>query len=150
MRLLLAAIITFSTSAFACPNLAGKYATCRSTTGQTGGSTDVVVNQKIENGTTVYTIESTNDEQEREKNIFYADGKVYGGTYTDPETNQNFDIRVASQCEGNSLHTAMAIIHQNQAVFLSEAFASKTGNTLTQKITITTAQGKFEDTVICE
>ena len=83
MRLLAVALMLSSFSAFAaCPDLSGKYAVCRSTTGQSSGSTDMVVTQVTKNGVTTYTLVSTDDEsQDRTTETLKADGKTYISIY---------------------------------------------------------------------
>lgn len=77
MRTLLLASLFISASAMACPDLSGTYATCRSTTGASTPSSDLVVTQSVSNGVTTYSMTQTDDEsQERTTDLVAADGKV--------------------------------------------------------------------------
>lgn len=60
MRLIAVAMILVSTSALACPNLAGHYAICRSINGYSAGSTDMEVKQTVQNRITTYAVSATN------------------------------------------------------------------------------------------
>ena len=87
MRSLAISLAFFSFSAFAaCPKLAGTYAACRSTTGAMSESTDMVITQKVQNGVTVYTVTSTdNESEERKSEEWIADGKTRSETTENPE-----------------------------------------------------------------
>lgn len=148
----LAIVLAFSSvSAFAaCPNLAGTYATCRSTTGSMDGSTDLVITQKTVNRITTYTMTSTNDRtQERETEEIVADGKTRSETQNDPE----FGDVVASvtfSCSGPKMTGNVSISMNGGSIFDYSQEVQKKGSTLEIDYFGTLVGMPFQDTVICE
>lgn len=150
MRFFIAALTLISSTAFAnCPNLAGTYATCRSTTGNSTGSTNLTVKQYIKDNVTIYETEATdNHSHEVETAMFITDGRVI--RHSDSSEGTTVDFAQASQCANNTLYTAVSVSTQGQVLVTVEGAFFKSGNTLFQKIKTTTTQGVFEDTLICE
>ncbi len=147
----LAAIIAFSSfSAFAaCPNLAGTYATCRSTTGSVPGSTDMVISQKIQNGVTVYTITSTDDEShERESEEVYADGKTR--THTEESEIGQVVASITYTCSGVKVIGKQSLTVAGEALLDMTTEVQKKGAALEMDYTGSAFGQAFEDTLICE
>lgn len=150
MRTLAIALALVSTSALACPNLAGTYATCRSTTGASTGSTDVVVAQKVVNGVTVYSVTSTDDEsQERETEEMIADGKTRTETESSPETGE-IVLSATYKCSGDALIGTQSVVWQNAPVADIDQNITKSGNTLTIAISGQAFGQEMQDTLVCE
>ncbi len=149
MRSLVIAALFVSTSAFACPELTGSYASCRSTTGSMGGMTDVVVTQAVQNGVTVYTIISTDNEtQERSQEKIVADGVVRTETVT--ENGVELTVTSSNSCPGSALLMAQAISYQGQDVVTLNMNISKSGNTVTMAISGNSMGNQIAETLICE
>ncbi len=148
---LLAALIAFSSfSAFACPNLSGTYATCRSTTGSMDGSTELVVTQNTANGVTTYTLSAISGENnERETEELVADGKTRSETAQDP-TYGEVKASITYTCVGSSLVGNENLQMQGQAVMDINHETTKSGNTITRKYSGMLFGYPFEDTLICE
>lgn len=150
MRLLIASLFLLSTSAMACPELMGIYKTCRSTTGESSGSSDLEITQRMENGVTIYEITSTDDEtQERTKEIWIADGQVRTQTETSPEVG---DITISTKvtCQGAALLYEMAAKAQGMEFLKLNGDLTKADKVLTNK-----SQGHVfgipvQETLICE
>lgn len=142
-------LISFSSIA-ACPNLAGKYANCRSTTGAIGGSTELVVTQKIENGATIYSFTSVDDEtHERDTDEMLADGKTRSETANDPNYGE-VKVSLTYSCVGNALVGNENVLMQGQTFLDLNHTTTKSGNTLTRKYTGSVVGQSLEDTLICE
>lgn len=148
----LAAIFAFSSfSAFAaCPNLAGTYANCRSTTGSVGGSTELIVTQKETAGVTTYTFSAINDEtQERDADDLIADGISRSETAQDPNYGE-VKVSLVYKCSGDSLIGNENVLVQGMPFLDLHNTSVKTGNTLTRTYTGTVIGYPIQDTHICE
>ncbi len=148
--LALATLLVSFSSIAACPNLAGTYATCRSTTGNIGGSTELVVTQKIENGATIYTLTSVDDEShERDTDEMIADGKTRSETANDPNYGE-VRVSITYKCVGNKLVGNENLVVQDSPFLDLNHETTKSGNTLTRKYTGTVVGEPINDTLICE
>lgn len=151
MRSALALIALISTSAFACPNLAGSYTVCRSTTGTTQGSSDVVVSQTVVNGATVYSLTSTDDEtQERGSESVIADGQVRTVTETDAQTGLVIVTASQASCQGDALVLQSSSSIQGQEIANVTMTVTKNGNTLSQAVAGQAFGQPINDTVNCQ
>lgn len=150
MRFLSLILALSSFSALACPNLAGQYAVCRSTTGATSGSSDVLVSQRIENGVTIYSITSTDDETgERDTSEFPADGQIYNNT----EVQDGMEITTSTMiaCAGNALNMVSSSTVDSQPLMnLNMLFTRTSSNSVTQEISGDIFGQPIQDTVICQ
>ncbi len=134
----------------ACPNLAGTYATCRSTTGSIGGSTELVVTQNTTNGVTVYTFSSIDDEtHERDADEMIADGKTRSETAQDPNYGE-LKASITYKCTGSSLVGNENLLMEGETFMDINHETTKSGNTLTRKYTGVVIGYPIEDTLICE
>lgn len=152
MRTLAIAVLLASSSAFACPNLAGTYAVCRSQTGNSAGSTDMVITQTTANKITTYTVTSTDAEtNERSSESFKADGKTVSNTQTDPDSGITLQLATTVSCVSTSAVKINMIVNFNgeQAANIVQTI-SKSGNTLTMKATGNNMGEEINETVICE
>lgn len=150
MRVLVTLITLSSFSAFAaCPKLAGTYASCRSTTGTATGSTDVVITQALQNGVTVYTVTSTDDEsQERGSEEIIADGK----TRTE-SVNSELGLAVASikySCSGKKVLGNQSLTIDGASFFELDVEIERKGSIIKMAQTGSIFGQAFEDTLICE
>ncbi|MBY0517196.1 MAG: hypothetical protein K2P81_09820 [Bacteriovoracaceae bacterium] len=151
MRSTLALIAFISTSAFACPNLTGSYTVCRSTTGATEGSSDVVVTQSVVNGATVYSLTSTDDEtQERSSDSVIADGQVRTISETDSQSGLVIVTSTQASCVGNALVLKTSSSIQGQEIANVNMTVSKSGNTLSQVVSGQAFGQPINDTVNCQ
>jgi hypothetical protein len=151
MRFVLALIALVSTSAFACPDLAGKYTVCRSSTGSSGGSRDVVVTQSVRNRITTFFMTATDEEtQERDTTSVIADGKVRTESVTDPETGLVIVSATQASCSGNALILNNKTTIDNNELAIVKVTITKSGNQIRQIIAGQALGNEFNDTVICE
>ena len=152
MRTLAIALALISSSAFACPDLSGKYAVCRSQTGNSAGSTDMVITQTTANRVTTYTVASTDVEtNERETETFKADGKTVSNTQTDPDSGMTLSIATTASCIGTSAVKINMVVKFNGEVAANVVQqVSKAGKTLTMKTTGSNMGEEINETVICE
>lgn len=152
MRLLAIALMLSSVTVFAaCPDLSGKYAVCRSTTGESPGSTDMIVTQATKNGVTTYTIVSTDDEtQERTTQSLKADGKTYTEIEDVPETDMKMKTLSTVTCVGNTIQESISAFIGDDELANVNAVSTKSGNTLTTVMTGTIFGSDINDTIICE
>jgi uncharacterized NAD(P)/FAD-binding protein YdhS len=152
MRTLAIAALVLSTSAFACPDISGKYAVCRSQTGNSAGSTDMVITQSVANKVTTYSVTSTDTEtNERATETFKADGKTVSNTQTDPDSGMTLQLATTVSCVGTSAVKINMIVNFNgeQAANIVQTI-SKSGKTLTMKATGNNMGEEINETVICE
>lgn len=152
MRFIAIVLAFSSVSAFAatCPNLAGKYASCRSTTGAASGSTDMVITQKTVNGVTTYTATSTDDEtQERESTEMIADGKSRTETQEDPNMGTVTTTTVYT-CSVVKIVGNQTVSIQGQDIVSIDQEIQKKGNTLEIDMNGQLFGQSIQDTIICE
>lgn len=103
MRVLFIALSLATTTAFACPNLSGKYLECRLENGEVT-STNMVVTQSVQNKITTYTIESTSTEGERIREQYVANGKNVIVNEADPDSGIQLQITTKSTCTASALN----------------------------------------------
>lgn len=131
MRFFAILTLLISSSAFACPNLAGTYASCRSTTGATPGSTDMVVKQSITNNITTYDVSATNNEtNERENEIYRADGKINTQVITDPDSGITLETSSKVYCTGTTLNIDMNVKLNGEVAGYANIKVAKVGSQL--------------------
>lgn len=131
MRFLAIAALLISSSAFACPNLSGTYASCRSTTGATPGSTDMVVKQSVTNNITTYDVSATNNEtNERENEIYRADGKINTQVITDPDSGITLETSSKVYCTGTTLNIDMNVKLNGEVAGYANIKVAKVGSQL--------------------
>jgi hypothetical protein len=151
MKFLLLSVLFISTYTYACPNLAGNYASCRSLSGDDAGSYDVVVTQKIENGATIYTISQVDAEtHEREEDSFIADGQVRVTEEVDPDLGFSVKQTTVFGCVDNKVigQVAVEIFEENAALINLEI--SKDNDELVIKSVGQVFGEEFEDTEFCK
>lgn len=152
MRFLALSVLLMSASAFACPDLSGKYLTCRSETGASSGSSDMIITQKIENRASVFTMSSTDNEtQERMTETYRADGKTVTASETDPSTGMTAELATTVTCNGTkSLEIKMKLTLAGEEMALINSSITKTGKTL-KMISRSVSMGQEStETLICE
>lgn len=149
MRLLVSGLLLISFSALACPDLSGSYPLCRSTTGGTAGSRDMVISQKMENGITTYILSYLEeDSQERVSEVIIADGEVR--THTGESESGPLQASTKASCQGEKL-----IYHSNLSVQDGEIAAIngtvvKSGQSLIQEMNGHIFGSPVSDQIICE
>mgnify|MGYP000989558858 CR=1 FL=1 len=84
----------------ACPQLAGTYQNCRSTTGSTSGVTDLVVTQQ---GHTYVVSGTENSTHERMTETFVANGVPAQNTRIIPRINMRANTVITTTCDGQVL-----------------------------------------------
>lgn len=150
MRFSLIALALLSLPAFACPDLTGTYAACRSTTGTTTGSSDVVVTQRVLNGVTIYSVTSTDDETgERDTSEFPADGQ----TYTSTETEEGYEVTTTANisCQGNNVVFAISSSIGGAPVLeMNASYSRVDARTMAQDLSGSVMGQPYEDRVICQ
>ncbi|MGE3609794.1 MAG: hypothetical protein AB7I27_09440 [Bacteriovoracaceae bacterium] len=152
MKVFFVAALLISTSAFAaCPNLAGHYANCRSTTGQSAGSRDLDISQSTSNGITTYTVTSTsNEDQQRTTDTVVADGRTYTATNTDESTGMTMQTQTTNACVGDSLRMTVVALMQSQQVGNVTVMVTKKGTQIVQAFQGQVFGQSMNDTLICE
>ena len=109
MKMIVTALVmSFTASAFACPNLTGNYPTCISDN-EAITMSDVKVSQKTSNGVTTYTIASNFMGSNESPDIFRADGRVLLST-----TKNGEKAYTQSSCDGQVLTGGIFVPVGNQ------------------------------------
>ena len=151
MRFIAIAALFTSISAFACPDLSGTYAACRSQTGNTTGSTDVVITQAIQNKVTTYSMTTTDpDTNERKTETYRADGRIVSETITDPDSGMTISMSSVVKCVNNTVNLNMKVVMGGQPVANVTTVMSKTNKQLTMKMTGKNFDEPINETLICE
>lgn len=151
MRFIAITAMFFSVSAFACPDLSGKYAACISQTGNTAGSNDMVVTQTTQNKITTYTITSTDAESnESSTEVYRADGKLVSNSIKDPESGMVLVMSSLVKCAGTALSMNMKVSMNNELVADMLTNVTKAGKQLTIKMTGNNLGESVTETLICE
>lgn len=152
MRLI--AIITglLSLSAWgACPQIAGAYKTCRSTSVLNSGSNDMVIEQKVVNRIMNYTFKAVDIESgERITDSYKADGKTKIVSRTDPDSGLSMKTETTATCVGDVLNIKVNAFIQNEAFARIVMNISKDGHQLIQETTGESLGEPVNDTLICE
>jgi hypothetical protein len=134
----------------ACPNLAGVYKVCHSSTEQNTIS-NITVEQKIVNKFTQYTFtirESDGREVRIEK--YTADGKTKIVSDTDADTGITIKTETLTSCQDNVLNIKMDATLDSEAFANVTIKASKNGNQLTQVFSGVSMDEPVNDTIFCE
>jgi len=140
-----------SLPALACPQLSGKYASCRSTTAETEGTSDVVMTQKIVNNITHYAMTFTSDEtQERLTETYITDGKKRVVKSPVDETGTILKSETISSCKGEELHVEIKAFMNDQEVGDIKIKVSKSGSTMTQVFSGNVFGETVNDTAVCK
>lgn len=151
MRLLLIGLI-FSSSAFAaCPDLSGKYANCRSTTGNMEAPPKIEVTQTIRNGITTYNLTTFESESEETNTDSYkADGKTYVQSTRDEDSGVTFTQATSASCVGDALNLNVKITVEREVFATYRTVITKSNGVLIQTTTGTSMEQPIDDVVICE
>ncbi len=150
MRTLILTFAFISSSAFACPNLAGTYAQCKSDTGQMEETGKTVVTQASRGNITTYTVvteDPTTHEQSTE--TYRTDGRVYSQTTMDQDTGISLVQKTSSTCVGDKLQINVTITIQNELFASLKTSVSKKDNTYVQETSGTSMGETINDTVTC-
>ncbi|WP_408095473.1 hypothetical protein ACJVC5_10555 [Peredibacter sp. HCB2-198] len=151
MRFIAAFALFTSFSAMACPDLSGTYTACRSQTGSTAGSTDVVITQAIQNRATTYSMTSTDpDTNERKTETYRADGRIVSETITDPDSGMTISMSSVVKCVNNTVNMNMKVTMAGQQVANVTTVMSKANKQLTMKMTGKNFDEPINETLICE
>jgi len=131
MRILAITLFLISAPVFACPNLAGNYATCRSVNGYSAGQTDMVVTQKIQNKITTFEVSAINNEtNEREYETYKADGRRYSQVITDEDSGMTLETSSIISCTNKSLNIKMEMKLDGYSAGYQTITVSKVGTQL--------------------
>lgn len=147
MRFLSFAILLTSASAFACPDLSGTFATCRSLNGNATTMSNVVITQTEEG----FMMESTDAEGTRASEMIYTDGRAMVETETDAESGLTMTTTTTATCVGGSnlnLNSDLSVNEQPIGNMLISV--SRSGPQLIQEITGEVMGQPVTDTVVCE
>lgn len=128
MRTFIFALSLMTSTAFACPNLAGSYKECKNSKGESV-STDMLVTQKVQNRVTIYDVSIISSEsQQRESEVYKTDGKPV--IVKMEEAGMVFTTKTVSTCVGNSLHININMTLNGEAAGWSKVKVSKAGKQL--------------------
>lgn len=150
MRAIAFGLFFATASVFACPDLAGKYAKCR-TEGEEMARTSLEVSQKAKWGITTYTLVSIDSNtNERETETYRADGKTQVSSERDPETGATVSLATTVACVGNTMKADMVLTYEGEIYSKVTTTFSKDGNKFVQLVNEDHGNGPQVYTVICE
>lgn len=123
----------FSFSALACPNLSGTYLACTNSNGQESEMAKVVIEQKVINKVTHYTIRSQDPRtgDEREEN-YIADGKLKVASMTDSDTGTVVRTETRATCQNTFLNLSLNVTIDGQSLAKIATKVSKENSALIQ------------------
>lgn len=149
MRALLA--IAFLTStALACPDISGRYNVCVSSSGETGNSKDVVIEQKVINKIHNITITSTDEEtQQRSSDSYKADGKTWMTKTTDPETGFVLVSHTSTTCNDQFISIKSSMTLNGEHMSTMNLKMTKINGELIQEISGDSLGSEISDKVNC-
>lgn len=150
MRFLLIASLFVSSTAFACPNLAGKYASCRSTTGQTSGSSDVVITQGITNRITTFVVTMTDENQDRSTHTYKADGKVTKEEIKDPDSDLVIQTLSTASCTNTAFTVKSEVKYGGEIAITLATKMYKNGKQLIIENSGYDGETNYSEKQICE
>lgn len=131
MRAFALVFLISTSTALACPNLLGQYKECVSTTGNSAGSTDMLVKQSVQNRITTFVVSATSNESgERETETYKADGKTSVQVITDPDSGMSMETATQVSCSGNYLNINIKVKFMGEAAGYSKVKVSKNGSEL--------------------
>ena len=151
MRSAFALLAFISLPVLACPNPAGTYKACKSSSSDGTNVGQIVIEQKVINKAMQYTFTTSEIEADEDRiEKYIADGKVKVSTETDQDTGITIRTTTSTSCVDEILKIKM------DAKVDSEEFAniviqtSKVGNQLTQTFSGISMGEPVSETVICE
>jgi hypothetical protein len=153
MRLLALTALLITGHALACPNLAGYFSICRSTTGNTAGARELTVRQRLQGAVTLYQLSGIDEESgERHDQSVLADGRTYITTQIDSATGQTLAIRTWAICRQNTLviNQHVSRLPFNTPLSQLQTTMSKTGTQLELAISGTAGGLQINDRVECD
>lgn len=145
MKLFLLTLILAS-RAIACPDLAGRYAVCKSVTGLSSGSYDLVVEQSDDS----FILTQTNaDTGYRNSSKYKANGKLDVDIKIDPITGIVLKVDTTSTCADSELLVKSVIFLNGQEFIRMQTVLSRSGDTLSMAMTGQNSDQPVSDTLIC-
>lgn len=149
MRAIALGLFFATTSVFACPDLSGKYAKCR-TEGEEARSR-LEVSQKTKWGVTTYTLVSIDaSTNESETETYRADGKTQVSSERDPETGATVSLATTVACVANTVKADMILTYEDEVYSKVTTTFNKDGNKFVQQVNEDHGNGPQVYTVICE
>jgi hypothetical protein len=147
--LLLLALVSFPV--LACPNLAGVYTSCRSST-DPSALTQVVIEQKIINKYFQYTFTTQEVELDSSSRVekYIADGRMKIVADTDPDTGIMIKTETVTTCQNNILNIKMNATVDAESLANITIKTFKEGNRLTQIFSGVSMGNPVSDTIVCE
>ncbi len=134
-----------------CPNLTGKYAQCLSLTGNTPGSKEVELTQRIEKGVTIYKMSSTTMDGKRIVDEMRSDGDFYTQIQREPVSGTELLITKEYTCTDLGLRVAMSVIFGEQIMMDSILYMRKQDDAMVMVMEGTGANGKpIEESILCQ
>lgn len=150
MRAFWSLTVLVSTSLFACPDLTGKYAVCRSVNDNSVVSTDMVVSQSNRNRITTFNVSATNaSTQERETETYKADGRISTDIFRDPDTGMSLETKTVAVCKGATLDINVEVKLDGEVFGTSKVTVRKNGPELVMDTVYITDGEEKTDTEIC-
>jgi hypothetical protein len=141
MRLFLFALF-ISSSAVACPDLAGVYSACRSTTSHMPAPQEIAVTQRNADKVNIYYLMTVDESGNKEVDTFTANGKNQPQEMRDPESGTSVSYDSKATCKGDALEIETTILNQKITISFT-----KKNQELIQQISTTNA---LIDTIICK
>lgn len=151
MRALVIFALTVTTSAMACPELAGTYARCQSNVPDSqSNSTDVVLTQSVVNGINIFELTETAEATgERETSSFPADGVTYEGEQAPDGLPISANVTIS--CRGTEALTFKNdIFLAGQPVGVFNTEVTKQGGRLFKRLTGNLFGTEINEEIVCE
>ena len=153
LTFILLTLVSFPALA-ACPNLAGVYKVCHSST-NVNAKSEVTVEQKIVNkyyqfSITTRDVESANTNANERVEKYTADGKTKVVSDTDADTGITIRTETLTTCKDNVLNIRMNATLESEAFANITIRATKDDNQMTQVFSGVSMGEPVNDTIVCE
>jgi hypothetical protein len=151
MKLVILTLALISLPAMACPELAGKYSACRSSSEQESTSSEVSIEQEIVNQVHQFKIQTVDTQSgDRGTENYQADGKLKISTQTDPDNGTEVRTETLASCSGNSLYVKLKVTIDSRPLAKINVKVSKINNQLVQVFTGENMGQTLNHTTYCE
>ena len=145
MRSLFLASLFVSASAMACPDLSGKYATCKQSDG-TITTTDMVITQSVQSGVTVYSTTSTDTETGETA----TDELITNGNVVSETDELGVTSNISTSCEGDAVVMNVNLQFEGRELGNAKIVTKKEGNALVSRTSGSFDGESMEDVSVCE
>ncbi len=151
MKNLVWGLVLVSFSTLACPNLVGSFLKCQSLSGQPADISELRIEQKDLNGTTIYDIYSKDPSTGDIKTEHYeASGAPVTTTIPDSDSGATVTTETTASCKKDDLNLSLKIMMDSNKIADLKVKVNLNKGQLTQVYTGESMGEPVNDTIICQ